>query len=246
MQRFCHAISHCTIMICVKKSMLLGFHLLSFLLISGICCKRNYNSPADNGCISQVISNPAQSSLAAPQLDSIETLFRKNNLSTSGLQFIEYVPDIYGITAINPQSQTQVTAYLFINGLPVFGTNELFIFNGGIFDTAYLYTGHPANNNVNTRLPLDTLRKDFLQHVSQSDVYGGASGKPFIPSASTYLDSCLVATLGYVDATSVPGQTLPYGNLIKVWSVTTLHNSYPSVLVEDDNGLAWGVSIYVP
>jgi hypothetical protein len=246
MQRFHCAGSHDNIMIGIKKSMPLGFHLLFFLLVSGICCTRNYNSPVDNGCISQVISNPSQSSLAASQVDSIETLFSKNNLSTSGLQFIEYVPDIYGSPAINPQSQTQVTAHLFLNGLPVYGINELFIFNGGIFDTAYLYTGHPANNNENTRLPLDSLRKDFLQHVSQSDIYGGASGKPFIPSATTYLDSCLDATLGYVDATSVPGQTLPYGNLIKVWTVTTLHNSYPCVMVEDDNGLAWGVSIYVP
>jgi hypothetical protein len=174
-------------------------------------------------------------------------LFRDNNLSTEGLQFIFFVPDVSVDPAIISDTENQVTADLFVHGLPVFELNELFIFTGEKFDSAFLYTGRPANDNVGSNLSLDTLRKDFLKHVSESKIYGPINGSPFTPSASTYLDSCLGATLGYIDASYVPGQQLAYGSLlIKVWAVRPLGKIYPCVFVEDDNGLAWGFSISIP
>jgi hypothetical protein len=53
--------------------------------------------------------------------------------------------------------------------------------------------------------------------------------------------------LGYVDAVSVPGSNVTGGKyLVKVWSVSPLHRFYPRVYVEDDNGKAWGISLYIP
>jgi hypothetical protein len=222
-----------------------GFSLLSILFIFAFSCTKQQNNVTDNGCISRQIAQPSTTSLTNVQMDSIKSLFNQNNLPISGLQFTEFIPDIYTDPSRAPQAQ--VAANLFLNGLPVFHYTEVFIFVGGIFDTAYLYLGAPLNNDVSEHQSLDSLRKDFFAHVSESEIIGGASNsQPHIPSAKTFLDSCLSATLGYADATEVPGKNLPWGNLIKVWSVTPSHSSYPCVFVEDDNGLAWGVSIIVP
>jgi hypothetical protein len=243
MQRFPSCTSH-TENKCFMKKILTYFCCLIFIF----SCTREtatVNNVADNGCISIAVAQASQTSLSASQIQSIDSLFQANNMSTDGLQFIEYIPDIYSDTTKPPHEQ--VAANLFLNGLPVFHYTEAFDFNNGVFDTSALYTGAPANNNADGHQSLTSLRTDFLDHVSESKIEGGVlNATPFTPSASTYVDTCLAATLGYVDATAVPGNTLPYGNLVKVWSITPSHGTYPCVYVEDDNGLAWGVPLFLP
>ncbi|MBS1667382.1 MAG: hypothetical protein JST58_08400 [Bacteroidetes bacterium] len=207
-------------------------------------CNKKQNSNSDSGCITRVIATTVSQTLNASQIDSIEVLFNKNNLSTAQLQFLYFVPNAFSDTTL--PAQTQVTAEFFLNKLPVFGYNEYFIFNNAIFDTAYLYTGIPQNNDSSGHQTLSYLRDAFMKHVSESVFYSPLFTKPFVPSASLYLDSCLTATLGYIDASSVKGSNAIWGKtLVKVWSVTC-NNHYPGIFVEDDNGLAWGVPQIIP
>jgi hypothetical protein len=217
--------------------------LISVLFLSTSSCSKQGSTTTNTDCIVRVIPLYTETTLTEYQINSIKLLFSKNNMSINGLQFTQFISD--GGGNLPMITQTQVTANLFLNDLPVFYYNELFIFNNGIFDTAYLYTGTPLTNDITGHQTLSNLQSSFLKHVSESITYLPI-GPPFVPSSSTYSDSCLVATLGYIDAVYIPGHTLPWGNLIKVWSVTTLHNSYPTVYVEDDNGLAWGMPVYIP
>lgn len=211
--------------------------------MSAASCSKQTGATSGNGCIERVTPQSNETTLTNGQIDSITILFRKKNISANHLQFIEYTPDIYSDPLKVPQAQ--VWANLFLNGLPVFRYNEVFVFNNGIFDTAYLYTGTPLSHDTSGQQSLTYLRTSFLKHVSESITYSPL-GKPFVPASNTYLDSCLVATLGYVDAVNIPGNSSPWGTLIKVWSITPLNSGNPCVYVKDDNGLAWGVPLYIP
>ena len=221
------------------------YFLLAILSIYGAACTKHQNSISDNACISRLIATTNSPTLRSSEIDSINILFDNNNMSTAQLQFLYFIPNVFSDTT--KPKQAQVAANLFINGLPMFGNNEAFIFNNGIFDTAYLYKGIPLNNDTAGYQSLAYLRAAFMQHVSESITYMPLQIPPFIPSPKNYIDSCLTATLGYVDATSIPGsQNDIWGStLIKVWSVSC-NNHYPEILVEDDNGLAWGVRVYIP
>ncbi len=219
--------------------------LVAVLYVFGVACTKHQNSISDNGCISRLVAKTISPTLSSSQIDSINILFSNNNMSTAQLQFLYFTPNVYSDTT--KPTQSQVIANLFINGLPMFGNNEAFIFNNGIFDTAYLYNGIPQTNDTTGHQSFSYLRTAFMNHVSESITYMPLQIPPFIPSPKNYIDSCLTATLGYVDASSIPGnQNDIWGStLIKVWSVSC-NNHYPSILVKDDNGLAWGVPVYIP
>jgi hypothetical protein len=224
----------------MKRKYMKGNRLLFILalFLNATSCSKQSSTTLTSDCIERLMPKHTESTLTGNQLDSIKTLFGKNNLSIDQLQFIQFTPNIYS-------DQEQVWANLFLNGLPVFNYNEVFIFNHAIFDTAYLYTGTASSNDPTGHQTLAYLRTAFFKHVSESVIYAPV-GKPFVPSSSTYLDSCLAVTLGYVDAVYFPGNTIPWGTLKKVWSIKPLHSSYPNVFVEDDSGLAWGVPVYIP
>jgi hypothetical protein len=192
----------------------------------------------DNKCIDRVVARPGQTSLSAGQLDSIHILFSQNNIKDSQLQFFAFRPDINTDSTLAPQAQ--VSAILFINGLPVFNKAEVYMFNAGIFDTAYLYTGAPLTNDSSGHLSLPSLRSIFLKFVAQTiKTYSSAALPPIFSSADNFNDTCLSATLGYMDAFYVPGGNQPTGTLIKVWKITPSDNGFPVLYVEDDDGSAW-------
>jgi hypothetical protein len=227
----------------MKKRHIIYIRFLFLLIVGAASCSKHGNVAADNGCIERVIPQHTETTLRTTQIDSIMALFSKNNISTDQLQFIQFIPNIYVDPVRTPQAQ--VRANLFVNGLPVFRYNEVFVFNDGIFDTAYLYTGAPLSNDTTSHRSITYLRSSFLQRVSESVTYSSVA-PPFIPSSNTYTDKCLVAMLGYVDAVYIPEKSTTWGVSVKVWAITPLNSSYPSVFVEDDNGLAWGVPLMIP
>jgi hypothetical protein len=213
------------------------------LIVSDTSCSKQDAATTDNDCIARSIPRYIETGLTDSQLDSINNLFGKNNLSTSQLQFYHFTSNIYSDPTKPPTSQ--VCANLFLNDLPVFRLNEVFLFSNGVLDTSYLYTGTPLSNDTTGHQSLTTLRKTFLSHVSEAITYSPVS-KPFVPSSSAYLNVCLVATLGYIDVSYLPGNTKPWGTLIKVWSIKPSDNFYPSVYVKDEDGSAWGSPIVIP
>lgn len=219
-----------------------------FMLFTASCSKQEDSYPLNtlSTCISRVVPQVTQTKVSGSGIDSIKTLFAKNNLSTEGLQFIGYIPDTYTGTSGLPQ--TQVTATRFVNNLPVFGYDEVFIFNSGLFQTAYLITGTPQTNDLTSKQSLPYLQSAFFKHVQESVIIGGPlNAKPRIPSPDQYKDSCLVAVLGYVDAGSIPGNSISWGKtLVKVWKVTPLNGNYPLVFVEDATGFGWGEWLAIP
>jgi hypothetical protein len=197
--------------------------------------------------------------VSGADLDSILALFQANNLSIANLQFLSY-STFYssGIAPGYPGSPgyvgpaVQVTATQFFNGLPAWVGGYSITFNGGIFTSGGKndgYTGPAPNDDLTTHQTLSALRQAFLAHVTESGSSGGlANSAPSFPyMASMFADSCLLVTLGYMDASMIPGNaTPPETALVKVWQVTPLSGGLPIVNVEDDNSLAWGVVVYLP
>jgi hypothetical protein len=138
----------------MKKRHIIYIRFLFLLIVGAASCSKHGNVAADNGCIERVIPQHTETTLRTTQIDSIMALFSKNNISTDQLQFIQFIPNIYVDPVRTPQAQ--VRANLFVNGLPVFRYNEVFVFNDGIFDTAYLYTGAPLSNDTTSIDPLLT------------------------------------------------------------------------------------------
>ncbi len=232
-------------------------YLISLLIIIFIASCTKHNQSSDGSiCITRITPKVSDYKVAGANLDSIKTLFAANNLSTSNLQFQSFGTDtVINILPGNYSGyQEQISATQFFNGLPVFSGDAYFIFDAGIFQTSesYFYNGVLPDADTTSHQSYINLRNAFLAHVSESSTIGGpVNSKPFIPSASTYINACLDVTLGYIDASRITGSNVAYGKqLIKVWSVTPSINSainyYPLVYVEDNNGLAWGNAFVIP
>ena len=219
------------------------------------CKKQNNEQDSNANCITRKVPKSSDYSVSGADLDSVYTLFSANNLSIANLQFLYLTTDI----TVNPTGysgyQEQVTAIEFFNGLPVFADNKFFTFNAGKYQSDGIYDGYtgPApDNDTTSHQSLSNLRNAFFAHLSESYMAGGPlNSKPFIPSASTYANACLTATLGYLDEGLVKGNVYILNkSLIKVWVVTPAQDPsisyYPLVYVEDDNGVAWGQPLLVP
>jgi hypothetical protein len=232
-------------------------------LITTSCIKQNQDlsnhnrAQADSVCINRLYPIATDYRVSGSVLDSILVLFQANNLPIANLLFLSLSTD--STTNINPLAysgyQEQVLATQFINGLPLFGSPTFFTFNAGIYQPAGNidgYYGPAPDSDITGHQTMATLRDDFLAKVSESFISGGPlNAKPFVPSASTYEGACLDVTLGYIDASMIPGNSTAFGMaLVKVWSVTATASSsityYPLVYVEDDNGQSWGVPIILP
>lgn len=222
----------------------------TIIVFADSCSKNNPSGPGNQRvCVTRLSPNVGDYQVSNVDLDSIYTLFSANNLSAANLQFQIWETDQYS------GYQEQVTAVQFFNGLPVFG-NEIFVFNAGLLAPGGIlgsYTGPAPSADTAGHQNYPDLRNAFLAHVSESFTEGGAAvnSKPFVPSASTYVNACLNATLGYMDASAVRGSTAaPNDALVKVWYITPSRSTsityYPLVYVEDDNGFAWGHAFSVP
>ena len=223
--------------------------LLATLFIVPSCHK--HSSPPDNGCITRIIPKVTDYQVSGPQLDSIFAFFRSNNLSTANLQF-----DSWGSDSIVSPSysgwQEQVSATPFYNYLPTFTQDAYFFFHAGIYQASISqdgFAGQPPVTDSAAHQTLAGLRSAFLKHANESHIVGGPLiiNPPPPPPPKNYSDSCLQATLGYLDAEEIPGSTTGYNHaLVKVWKITLLNGFFPLVYVEDDNGLGWGVVLNVP
>lgn len=238
---------------------LLQVLLLAGLAISVPSCSKSSQTVTDGTCVTRVIPKATDYQLPEADLQAIYTLFKANNLSTANLQFLSYTTYYStGIAAGYPGAPgyigpaEQIGATPFFNGLPAWVGGEYFTFNAGIYQPGGMYDGYTGpvpNSNISTRQTLSDLRKAFLAQVTGSGTVGGlatATGNfPF--TASSYADSCLLVTLGYMDASMIPGNTtLPETALVQVWTVTALHGALPAVNVEDDNGHAWPEVLAIP
>jgi hypothetical protein len=232
---------------------------LAGLAISIPSCSKSSQTITDSTCITRVVTKATDYQVSAADLQSILALFKANQLSTANLQFLSY-STYYdrGIALGYPGSPgyigpaALVWATPFFNGLPAWVGGEFFTFDAGKYQPGGTYDGYTGpipTAYITNHQTLSNLRVAFLAHVSESGTVGGANNSPgrFPYSASDYADSCLLVTLGYIDASMIPGSTTPPETaLVKVWSVTPLQEGLPTVNVEDDNGLAWGVVVAIP
>ncbi|HLX91225.1 MAG TPA: hypothetical protein VKR32_06055 [Puia sp.] len=230
------------------------FPFFLLLLSAGVAsCSKNHSdevNAAESGCIERIVARPTDLPLNGPpiinvdpitpaQIDTIETLFAKNNMSYSNLEFIFY----------NNSIGVQATATPFLNGLPIFNDGQVYDFVNGIYSSSdsYLTTEVSTDNNTTSNQSLANLRTAFFDHLSEATITGPQlNAKPSVPLASSYLDTCLSATLGYLDLSYIPGNPFSLGHVVKVWEVSPVNGYYPTVYVRDDNGHAWGVPIYIP
>ena len=224
-------------MFTMKRGSLLVVLGLLFVVSYSACKKGNtgYSGP-DNGCISRVQPASTDHLLSSGALDSIHTLFQENNLSEAGLQFYLYQSTTYADSA----GLRKDTAYanLFVNGLPAFYTWRSFPFRNRLLQPREPWNegspGFPTNHNDTTgHQTLANLRGAFLRLTTKF-----SAGYPST-SYPVFGDSCLVATLGYIDASNLPGSTyLAQQLLVKVWVVTTPYVPVPVVIVIDSSGAA--------
>lgn len=218
--------------------------LICFLLLALVACSRR-SSSSSSPCIERYVAtlNPI---ISATQLNTVDAYFSKNKLPTAGLQFIS-VDTAYLSYPGYTGNITQVDAHLFINGLPTFYFEQYFDFDtaGVLTSNSAPYHGAPANNDTTGHQSLASLRQLFLNNyrncVSQLPIAHSVPVHPSVP----YDDTCLLAQLGYVDAsilhTGIPFNTL----LLKAWMVYPASQSsnndpytriYPCVTVIDNTG----------
>jgi len=226
---------------------------LSVLIIFGTSCSKNGTSHAsDSGCITRVIPMLTDTLLSPDELDSINMLFRQNNLSTANLQFYSFNGYMVHDSTYNG-IQEQIVATQFYHNLPLFSIagDKLFLFNDGqsqppppnYWDG---YDGPAPDADTSGHQALSVLRSAFFERLAGYVNPGGPALWPDSPNPpANYHDSCLVAKLGYIDAAWAPGSTIsPNTALIKVWKVSPL--SGPSVFVQDNNGLSWPIALTFP
>jgi hypothetical protein len=191
--------------------------------------------------------------LSRDKVDSINRLFRQNNLSTANLQFYSFNVDTVHNSTYNG-IQEQILAVQFYHNLPLFSFagDKLFLFSDGQLQPApphYWdgYDGPAPDTDTSGHQALSKLRSAYFESLAGYTNPGGPAQWPdsaYIPS--NYQDSCLVAKLGYIDAAWAPGSTTrPNTALIKVWKVSPI-SSGPPVYVQDNNGLAWPVALTFP
>lgn len=228
--------------------------LLSVLIISGASCSKYGTSHgSDSGCITRVIPMLTDTLLSQDKLDSINILFRQNNLSTTNLQFYSF-QDYMVHDSMYDGIQVQIIATQFFHNLPLFSVagDKLYLFNNGQLQPPPLhywdgYDGPAPDADTSGHQALSALRSAFFERLAGYVNPGG----PALWSDSSnypayYHDSCLVAKLGYIDASWAPGSAIrPNTALIKIWRVTPL-NGNPPVYVQDNNGLSWPVALTLP
>jgi hypothetical protein len=207
------------------RLILIGTLITAALMAQILSCSK-HQTVMDNGCIDRVIPGSGQT-LPAIQLDSIDALFSNNNLSTANLQFDKYYVDDHQVPGVHRQL---VTAIIFFNGLPLFDFDDFFEFDDGIMTDSQLYSGSPSLNDTSSHQTLSFLRSAFIKYAVQS-------------SPDQFANTCLSATLGYLDHAEIPKNVLPFGTPIKVWRITPANADYPTVYVKDDDSTAWGPPI---
>ncbi len=180
----------------------------------------------DKACrIDRVIPQLDQQLIPAAQIDSINTLFSSNNLSVDNLQFNGYLQNDIQVPGVHRQ---MVTANLFFHGLPLFDFHDAFTFDDGVLINILQYPGFPSSNDTSGHQTLSFLRSSFIKYAMPS-------------SPDNYANTCLSATLGYLDIGYIPKNTLPFGTPIKVWQITPSNATYPIVYVKDDDSTAWNM-----
>jgi hypothetical protein len=209
---------------------------LLFLLIS---CSRHNDTPTAN-CITRIYDTSTTSTVTAAQLNAILPLFQRNNLSITGLQFFAldsniYLPPNYSDSI----SQVMVVANVFINGLPTFFGGWAFYFYNDVYQTNLGHYGAVSGTDTSGHQTLEDLRNIYLAHYQQDAGYGGTLNATVSHPGLNWRDSCLVAMLGYADA-SIFNNTIIFGTMeVKAWRVGPVGITYyPIIYVEDDNG-AW-------
>ena len=227
-----------------------------WLLLFGVIfflssCSKHADSH-DSGCITRVVPKLTDSLLPRDKLDSINALFRQNNLSTANLQFYSF-----GVYAVHDSTfngiREEIIATQFYNNLPLFSPagDKLFLFNNGQLQPPLLhywdgYDGPAPNMDTAGHQALSTLRSAFYESLAGYINPGGPAQWPDSNYSVDYHDSCLVAKLGYIDAAWAPGSTVrPNTALIKVWKVTP-QSGEPASYVPDNSGLPWPAALIFP
>jgi hypothetical protein len=230
-----------------------GWLLLFVLVINGVSCSKLGTSPAsDSGCITRVIPMLTDTLLSGGELDSINLLFQQNSLSTANLQFYSFRDYLVQDSTFDGIEE-QIIATQFFHNLPLFSVagDKLFLFNSGQLQPPPLhywdgYDGPAPDADTSGHQALSVLRSGFLEMLAGYVNPGGPEQSADSSNYPNYHDSCLVAKLGYIDASWAPGSTIrPNTALIKVWKVSPL-SSGPVVYVQDNNGLPWPVALTMP
>ncbi len=234
----------------MKKGPFIWPLLASLLVLAGFGSCSRHNVAKDNGCISRY--QPSTSSLVTTsQLDTLDLFFHKNNLSISGLQFLflDYDSDPNNFFGSYHGPYYQASADLILNGLRMPSFTIAFVFDstGNLLDSAGGYFGELPNNDTTTHQSLAGLRQSFLNSYKQCVIGGGCMNCTLQHPTVSYLDTCLIAQLVYVDA-SIQNNSIPSGQqLVKAWLVSSADNpSFPEVTVIDSTGQAIPLEVFFP
>jgi hypothetical protein len=204
---------------------------LSICLFFIISCSKHDDIVVD--CISEVTVDSASmaNQVTPAQLTVITNLFGSNNLSTAGEQFFAIDSNRYQPPGFNDSvSQVEVLAYRWYNDLPVFMWNDNLVFYNDVLQPiSIMYKGQAPGPDTSFRQPLESLRRIFQANTGPH-----------------FLDSCLTAQPGYIDAHYFNPASPSGSRLIKAWKVTPVGSVIPMVLVADSTGAARPVNLITP
>jgi hypothetical protein len=224
----------------MKKRLKLRWCLAAVLVFLYISCAKHHDTPTAD-CITRLPDTASKTStVTAAQLNAILALFQHNNLPTTGLKFVAIDSNIYEPPGYSDSvSQVMVVTDLFINGLPDFSGGVAFYFYNDVYQTNLTHYGTASGTDTSTHQTLEDLRTIYLAHYQQDAITSPvADPPPPTHPGLNWRDSCLVAMLGYADA-SIFNNSIPWGTqAVEAWWVAPVGQTYPAIYVEDDNG-AW-------
>lgn len=189
----------------------------AFLLV--FSCTKNKDNGPDTGCAKIVSSNPNEKVLPDQELNSIHTLFVKNDLSSTNLQFIYYFND-------STTGLKVVTGVQYVNDLKVFTNNLVYTFNGN--DSLISMNKNDIVQDLSLsatpKLSTKKVREVFLDEVSK-DIFENKD--------STIGENCVDMEFGYYDINRVTNDTT--FNYTTAWKAYPQDRKFPYAFINDQN-----------
>ncbi len=192
--------------------------ILSICFVILFSCKKESEAIKESPACYNLVENSTDIQLLpASDLALIDSLFIKNNLSKSNLQF-------YNVSVSSQTNTTYIKCHQYINGLKVFSGDLVYLFDSnGKFDVMFGDTISMINLGNKPAMSPDDLVKTFHDSIKAD---------PQIHAhKSQMLAECVNLEFGYFDENAGDGSASP--SYIKAWWLT--YDAYGAEMIVNDH-----------
>jgi hypothetical protein len=196
--------------------------LLVIIAVGLFSCEKTTIIPEDSRCINLIVDNQNELLLNVQQLDTIKSLFERNNLNYSNLQFFKIDSTPYGKYA---------EAYQYVNNLKLF-TDEM-IYHFDLNSSLTFMSDSQRVTTINLinvpRLTTGQVRYLFMKELEKDHFYTNTSN-----SADSIEIKCINVEFGYYDLNA--GTSFQPKKYTIAWRVHPSYQEFPYAYINDRTG----------